>query len=99
MSERTLAVNTPAALAAMMRQAQSDPIFREQLTKRGIPFGALASALTQDDKPLCTVPGCLVDKHRTHYANVGAVLVAGVDLCVLHWLRATETPMPAEGQS
>lgn len=45
MNERTLTINTPAALAAMMRQAQSDPEFREQLMKRGIPFGSLATAL------------------------------------------------------
>ncbi len=51
------------------------------------------------DKPLCTVPGCLMDKHRTHYANVGGGLVAGVDLCALHWMRATETPLLAEGSA
>lgn len=48
--EPKLGVNTPKALAAMMRQAQSDPLFREQLsTKRCIPFGSLASALEAYD--------------------------------------------------
>jgi hypothetical protein len=45
-AERSLLVNTPAALAAMMREAQWNSTFREQLMKRGIPFGALSSALT-----------------------------------------------------
>lgn len=50
------------------------------------------------DKPLCAVPGCLIERHRTHYTDVGDGLIAGVDLCVSHWMRATETPT-ASGQS
>lgn len=44
-------VNTAKSLAAMMRQAQSDPLFREQLIKRGIPFGSLAAALESPPAP------------------------------------------------
>lgn len=58
MNDKTLAVNTPAALAVMMRQAQSDPEFRDKLfERRAIPFGSLASALEAHIwRPIATAP-------------------------------------------
>ena len=45
-----LTVNSPKALAVMMRQAQCDPSFRERLmTQQIIPFGSLATALEAHD--------------------------------------------------
>lgn len=66
MSDRTMAVNTPAALAAMMRQAQCDREFRDKLfERRAIPFGSLASALESHTREIEFPSGVLVQRQGT----------------------------------